>query len=519
MEKRSSDEPEFLCNNRFMAETNQTITVPVQVKPTKAPRRRRLGRALLIAFLVVLVGFGGLFGYVTRTYAHGILPNTTINGMDVSGLTAEAAQSLIQRDLLPQHQVSLTVGDTILQPTATDLGISYPTREVVTEAYGYGHETSWTTRVVSTLSALFTHRQYELSPQVDTAALKTYVDNIVQTNLKEASNATLVYNGGAVDLQTAAAGQAVDGTRLYQDLLKAAAGDIEGYDVTAQVAVVVPSVTDEALTAWRDRLVKLSAVNVTLTAADKSIAASKEQKLSWFALSQSSGGYSIAVNNAAVKSTVTALAKKLNKAVINDQVDSAGNVVTAGQDGYNVDVDATTAALLPQLQAMVTADAAGQTPAAVQLASTTTTVTKQQTKILANSDGVQVAPAIDTAAKFAQISLANQKMYLFENHQLINVFTVSTGKKGYETPRGVHQIYSKSVRAWSRTYSLFMPYWNAITADGQYGIHDLPEWPSGYKETEAHLGTPVSHGCIRLGTTNAKYFFEWAPVGMAVVVQ
>lgn len=478
-----------------------------------------MGRALLIAFMVVLVGFGGLFGYVTRTYASGILPNTTINGVDVGGLTAESAESLLERDVLPQHQIALTIGDTVLQPTASELGVSYPTREVVTEAYGYGHESSWPVRFVSTISALFSHRALSVTPQVDTAKLQAYVDNVVQTNLKEATNASLVYNGGTVDLQGSQVGQAVDGNRLYSDLLAAASNDIAGYDVTAEVAVVVPSVTDEALTAWRDRLVKLAAVSVTLTTADKSVVATKEQKLSWFALNKESSTYAISVNEGAVQSSITTLAKKLNKAVINDQVDDAGNVVTAGQDGYNVDVAATATALIAQLKTAVATEAAGQSPAAIQLASATTAVTKQQVKVLASSTGEQVAPAIDTDAKFAQISLSSQKMYLFENRQLINVFTISSGKKGYETPRGVHKIYSKSARAWSRTYSLFMPYWNAITADGQYGIHDLPEWPSGYKEPATHLGTAVSHGCIRLGTTNAKYFFEWAPVGMAVVVQ
>jgi len=494
-------------------------SVPVVVKTDKTRPRRRLGRSLLITCLVVVVGFGGLFGYVNTTFAHGILPNTKINGLPVDGLTAESAQKLVERDVLPMHQVSIKLGDETVEPTMADLGVDYPVREVVTEAYGFGHESSWSSRFISTISALFSHRTYTVKPTVDEGKLQAYVDNLVQSNLKEAANAALVYNKGQVDLQSAQVGQAVDGTQLYQDLLSATSGQIDGYDVEAELAVVVPPVTDEALTAWRDRLVKLVAVGMTLTTPDKSAAATSEQKLSWYTLGNETGQYAITLNEAAVRQTIVTLAKKLDKTPINDQVDDQGVVLVAGQDGYKVDVDATLAQLLPSLQASLATESAGKKPSAIQLATTTTATARQQVRALTATTGESAAPSIDTDAKFAQISLAEQKMYLFENRQLINVFAISSGKSGYETPKGVHKIYTKSVRAWSRTYSLYLPYWNAITADGGYGIHDLPEWPGGYKEPETHLGTPVSHGCIRLGTAQAKYFYAWAPMGMAVVVQ
>jgi lipoprotein-anchoring transpeptidase ErfK/SrfK len=87
-----------------------------------------------------------------------------------------------------------------------------------------------------------------------------------------------------------------------------------------------------------------------------------------------------------------------------------------------------------------------------------------------------------------------------------------------DTPRGRYAIQNKAVRPWSKAYSLYMPYWQAITPDGKYGIHELPEWPGGYKEGANHLGTPVSHGCMRLGIGPAKRVYEWAPIGTPVVI-
>lgn len=120
--------------------------------------------------------------------------------------------------------------------------------------------------------------------------------------------------------------------------------------------------------------------------------------------------------------------------------------------------------------------------------------------------------------KYIDINLAGQIMSTFENGNLLDSYMISSGKRGMETPKGEHQIYNKSPRPWSKKYSLYMPFWMAITPSGSYGIHELPEWPGGYKEGANHLGTPVSHGCVRLGIGSAKTVYDWADIGTPVVV-
>lgn len=120
--------------------------------------------------------------------------------------------------------------------------------------------------------------------------------------------------------------------------------------------------------------------------------------------------------------------------------------------------------------------------------------------------------------KYIDVNLATQVMTIFDNGSAIDSFLISSGKPGMNTPRGTHRIYNKHPRPWSKQYSLYMPYWMAITADGKYGIHELPEWPGGFKEGQNHLGIPVSHGCMRLGIGPAKTVYEWAEIGTPVIV-
>lgn len=120
--------------------------------------------------------------------------------------------------------------------------------------------------------------------------------------------------------------------------------------------------------------------------------------------------------------------------------------------------------------------------------------------------------------KYIDINLSTQIMTIFEDGNKLGTFLISSGKAGMNTPKGTHQIYNKRPRPWSAKYGLYMPYWMAITSDGGYGIHELPEWPGGYKEGQNHLGIPVSHGCVRLGVGNAKRVYDWADIGTPVIV-
>lgn len=109
-----------------------------------------------------------------------------------------------------------------------------------------------------------------------------------------------------------------------------------------------------------------------------------------------------------------------------------------------------------------------------------------------------------------------QKLYYFLGDVRMGEFKISSGKPIMATPKGSFQIDGKALRAWSK-YGLWMPYWLSLKS-GYFGIHELPVWPDGRKEGANHLGTPVSHGCVRLGVGSAKFIYNWAPIGTTVKI-
>lgn len=119
--------------------------------------------------------------------------------------------------------------------------------------------------------------------------------------------------------------------------------------------------------------------------------------------------------------------------------------------------------------------------------------------------------------KYIDINLAKQQLSIFENGARLGTYKVSTGKKGMATPTGTFHVLAKRGRAWSKKYKLFMPDFMLFTTQG-HGIHELPEWPNGYKEGANHLGTPVSHGCVRLGVGPAAKVYAWSDIGTPIVI-
>lgn len=137
------------------------------------------------------------------------------------------------------------------------------------------------------------------------------------------------------------------------------------------------------------------------------------------------------------------------------------------------------------------------------------------------NDGAEIASGYNPLSaelvelkKKIEINTAKQELSYFLGGVRLGSFPVSTGKASMPTPKGKFSIDGKSLRAWSN-YGLWMPYWMSLK-NGCFGIHELPEWPNGYKEGVDHLGKPVSHGCIRLGVGPAELLYKWTPIGTKV---
>ena len=118
--------------------------------------------------------------------------------------------------------------------------------------------------------------------------------------------------------------------------------------------------------------------------------------------------------------------------------------------------------------------------------------------------------------KSIKIDLNRQRLSRYLDYYLLDEMMISGGV-GNTTPVGQFWINNKHPNAWSNLAFLWMPNWMSFKGN-MYGIHALPIWPNGATEGEGQLGTPASHGCVRVGSINAVKLYEWTPIGTPVVI-
>lgn len=145
--------------------------------------------------------------------------------------------------------------------------------------------------------------------------------------------------------------------------------------------------------------------------------------------------------------------------------------------------------------------------------------------IIVDNDTTPSSQYISATEKRIVIDTGAQRLHQQVGGDDLNVFLVSTGKNGYNTPPGDYHVDHKNDVRYSNAYNLYMDNWLGLANDRWgfrgYGIHKLPYWKtrSGrVYEGEAHLGRRVSHGCVRLGYTESEIIYNWAEVGTDVKI-
>ena len=112
---------------------------------------------------------------------------------------------------------------------------------------------------------------------------------------------------------------------------------------------------------------------------------------------------------------------------------------------------------------------------------------------------VPALAAPKVAQLVARVDISAQMMTISYRGEVLHHWAVSTGRKGYHTPRGAYRPQRLHQMWYSRKYdNAPMPY--SVFFTGGYAVH-------GTNKVKA-LGRPASHGCVRLHTQNAARFYS-----------
>lgn len=457
---------------------------------------------------IALIAFGNVLLWSTLTFEHAlankIAPGTTFQGVSLSGLPLDEAKEIVAThgdDRLNQ-QIKLT-GSKSFTPTLRDLGLSINT-DVIDTALAITTQPRYI--VSQFLSRAWKQNATELQVyyRLDEAKLASYIESLKPDIEQDAKDIQLAYENGSLVTHPAQEGITLDSTKLLDQIKTSAQRGTLGTSITLPTTTSQPALTnDNQIASSRAKIQTLVAKPLILQAETATLEVKPETVFSLLELSTANNELTYAINEKKVTTLASDLAKKVDVSAIDKRISDKDNaVIQEGRDGKKLNVSA----VAKQISATLSEGKAG-TLAFNPDTVTRRTITEYAEYQLGRTEG-----------KYIEISLKAQRLYIIEGNNLVKTFTVSTGKWSTPTPIGEFQIHNHISTAWSSRYGLYMDDWMAITGNGEYGIHRLPRWPSGALEGTSHLGTPVSHGCIRLGPGDSTEVYNWASNGTKVFI-
>lgn len=98
------------------------------------------------------------------------------------------------------------------------------------------------------------------------------------------------------------------------------------------------------------------------------------------------------------------------------------------------------------------------------------------------------------------IDLSTQRLTAMRGGGETVVWKISSGRPGYDTPTGRYSVMRMEADHYSDEYD---------QAPMPYAIFFSPRGLAIHGSFERGLGSPRSHGCVRLSVANARQLFEW----------
>lgn len=456
-------------------------------------------RTVAIAVIVFLLFAGALGAYIAigTYYQTHFFEKTSINGIDVSDLTAEEAENLIA-DQAEDYRVTLTTKEGAAQTIeGSDIGYQFVSQG---EVQGFLEEQNFLAWLPAyfgsgkqyTMEASMTYDQEKLAGAI--AAL----DCMQAENVTAPQDAYLTQQeDGTYVIVPETEGNTLDAGKVEELLAAAVESGGTEIDLAAEDCYLKPTVyqDDGALKAEAAIRNRYSSITITYQmGGGVTETLDKETVASWFSLDEN---LQPSIDRDAVAAWVNQLA---------DQYDTIGSflpfVTSNGETvypesrtyGWQMDREAETEELY---QLLLKGDSAERSPVWLESAA-------------ARGEN-------DIGDTYIEIDYTNQRMWYYKDGQLLVETPVVTGNvnAGMASPEGVFCIVGKEEDAvltgedYKTPVDYWMPFYEGV------GIHDADTWRTAYGG-DIYLWSG-SHGCINTPTAQAAVIFQNVEVGTPVV--
>ena len=177
------------------------------------------------------------------TYEGRVYPSVSVSGIDLSGKTYAAAQTLLNQKAsqIEATTASFSSGSMTWNPTYQQLGVTVDTASTLSEAYSVGRESDAKDRLTSAFGVAHGTHMFSLKINVDDATLNQWFDSVDKDINQNPHNASITVVGGKVQLDASSDGLVVDRDQARTLILNAlrSTGSFQGTLPTVSVPAAI----------------------------------------------------------------------------------------------------------------------------------------------------------------------------------------------------------------------------------------------------------------------------------------
>lgn len=466
--------------------------------------KRRI-EIFIFSFLGVIAVLSLSLFFYQFAHAGKMYRNVYAAGVDLSGLSKSQASALLSNkyNSILEEEVTLKTKNGEVVTKVKDTGLSIDLDKTTEELYKIGRNERFMVSLKDSLYTIWKKNDVKIISSVDQEKYNQFLDIAVAQLNSKPTDASIAIENGEIKSVPEKNGYEVDTSGLLNQILTLL-NENSTKAIVLETKVIEPSIKETDFATATSFANSILNKKITLSHEAHTYSPTKNEMGKWITFENSDGKYAGKINDSNITAYLDRIAKDFEIPKKDRKINALDNaVIDEGREGKYLD----------KKDAIVKIKS-GITTQTATLAITMKTYTEAPKEI-------KVFPAEGLIpgrfeGRYIDIDLTLQKMCQVESTNIIACHIISSGRPGMATPTGTYTIFEKNPRHYSNKYSMWLPWWQQFKAGG-YGIHELPE-TSTWKEVPDHLGTPVSHGCVRLGVGPAESVYNWTEIGTPVYI-
>ncbi len=485
--------------------------------------------AVIGVFILLTILIFGWYAYYQVESR--IVPGVQVGAIELGGMTIDEAALLVNQQWNVETRVLVDNKLHAYTVSPAEIGLSVDPVQTTLKAYSYGHGLSMLTEVAQMIGAVVNGWQVSPVVQLDAEHARNWLENLNAQVTRPPQNANLLWDGQAFVPVPAELGYAINIDKAMQTLEGDPYALLSSGYWQLELMPLIPAVNDVSpAIAEAERLMNAPvSVKIYDPITDEYLdfPVSRDAVASMLVVLPGEDGPVVVLDAALATRYLASSQDVFGGQRYVDAVKYGDQFAQAIQDGKALTVIAshppTNYTIRPGDSLLKISWEVGMPFWKILQANPgmdPDNLWVGEEIVIPSKDELLPLPVVPN--KRIVISISKQRLWVYQEGELLSKHPISTGIDRSPTQPGVFQVQTHELEAYASVWDLYMPHFIGIYEAWpgfMNGIHGLPTLSSGRRLWGNILGSPASFGCIIMDLKAAENLYNWAEAGVVVEIE